>query len=159
MISEVVTNYDAVSLFDFYRSITIILFIPQLMAEWKIFRDYYDLVAWKSLVPFYNIYLVSEKTFASGVYCYLFIVPFMVILVMATMFKRYISLVQLVVIGILLVFELIYSIYFNYNRLRTLNADWKKIVLLFIMPSIAIIWLAMSDKTEYLGTRRHIFIN
>ncbi len=110
--------------------ISLLLSILVLASWWKIFVDCYDEAGWKSLIPFYNVWIISEKTFGKGWYWLIAIIP---------------------IVG------WVYGIYFYIKSMKALELGAGMMILCFFLPFIGYPLVAFTDKCEYMGVQDHIF--
>lgn len=90
-------------------------------------RVFPDVEAWKGFVPFLNQYIICEKIFGRGWYCFLFLIP-------------YVGYVAPLIIG--------------YQTAKQLNQGIEIRVLNALIPFVMYYVIASKPETRYLGTTR-----
>ncbi len=110
--------------------ISLLLSLIVLDSWWKIFEAYYEVEGWKSIIPFYNLWIITEKTFGKGWYWLLMLIP---------------------VVG------WVYSIYFYIKSMKALNQSAGMMLLCAFLPFVGYPMIAFMDKGEYMGIQDHLF--
>lgn len=89
-----------------------------------IFQMYYNLRWWKSLIPFYNTFLMYQKVFGSGWIILLLFVP---------------------------IANFIVLIVYSWKYVRTLNHGFFSWIFYLVLPIFANLYFIASSKTRYIG--------
>lgn len=102
--------------------------------NYQLFKRHYNLEGWKAFVPFYNSFIIFEKTFGEGrgiLFLFTFI-PYL---------------------------GFPYALYAYYKQLKSLNRGIGLLILSIFVPIIPQVILVFGSETQYLGPQSHIFID
>ncbi len=129
----------------------IVIVIIGIISMWRIYSKHYEVPGVIAIIPFYNTWVMSEKTFGEGWYGLLMYIPSILNIVLPD--EGFLGIVQ----GIIGLIAFIYSIYFTIKAFKQLNVGVGMVILTYILPFIGLPIIAFGSNTEYLGTTEHIF--
>ncbi len=130
----------------------VLLFI-YIISFWKIFSKHYEEPGWASLIPIWNVWIMSEKTFGEGWYSLILLALSIVSVVLPD--EGIFAVIGLIVS----LLSIVYTIYFYVSVYKGLNAGTGLIVLAILLPFIGMPIIAFGKDTEYLGPKQHIFMD
>ena len=104
--------------------IAILFYILTVAAQWVVFQKA-GIAGWKSIIPIYNIYILSKKLLGNGIFFIGFLIP---------------------------IVNIILAIYLNYKLGKMFNKNIIFIIGLIILNPIFLIILSF-DNSDYIGMK------
>ena len=143
-------GYEALRLVFAWYCLSAVLYLVQVIGMFFLFKKM-GLESWKGLIPFYNGYLVAERTYASRFFWTILVLSFMIHFlnkIRGTDFMDVLSVFSIVLVMLVIVLTL--SIRSSYFFAKSFGYDVGMAIGLLCLPFIFVYVLAF-DQSEYQG--------